>query len=401
MSKNVAFTICAKNYLAQALTLRQSYKRHNHTDFYIFLSDRSDAENLSDVVLLDEEWIPDWEVMAFKYNVIEFSTSIKPFCINYLFDKGYEEVMYLDPDIYVCNGLNVVFRELVDYSVVLTPHRCFIHSLSDSYIDEQMISGVGIYNLGFILIKNNRIGRDIVEWWKEKLRTQCYNDLSSGLFVDQKWMDFIPGFYPKEVLISNHLGMNVATWNLNERLVSNQDGKWIVKDISGEMSYDLLFFHFSGFSPSKPEQLDKRLPQTDLSHFQELRALVDEYRRSELDNQYEYYSKLRYSFNYYSDKTRVDDLHRKLYLNVVKERQTKDSPFDTNGYVYQYFYTRGFLTGNTRIPLTQLFKRLSGKDKVQKAFILVLYFFGFTKYKKLLKHLKDYCTVDYMNHLLK
>ena len=38
--KNVAFTICAKNYLAQAITLKKSFEQHNpESDFFIYLAD--------------------------------------------------------------------------------------------------------------------------------------------------------------------------------------------------------------------------------------------------------------------------------------------------------------------------------------------------------------------------
>ena len=87
MSKNCIFTICAKNYLAQALTLKESVRsKEPNTDFYLFLSDASSNE-VSDIQLelLDDAWIPGWKQMAFKYDVIEFSTAIKPFCFNKLF----------------------------------------------------------------------------------------------------------------------------------------------------------------------------------------------------------------------------------------------------------------------------------------------------------------------------
>ena len=81
---NCAFTICAKNYLAQALTLRESFLKHNPSlNFFIFLADKIDGvEDVDGVVALDKSWIPDWVNMAFKYDVIEFNTSIKPFCFG-------------------------------------------------------------------------------------------------------------------------------------------------------------------------------------------------------------------------------------------------------------------------------------------------------------------------------
>ena len=72
---NCAFTICAKNYLAQALTLRESFLKHNPSlNFFIFLADKIDGvEDVDGVVALDKSWIPDWVNMAFKYDVIEFN----------------------------------------------------------------------------------------------------------------------------------------------------------------------------------------------------------------------------------------------------------------------------------------------------------------------------------------
>ena len=64
MKKNVAFTICAKNYLAQALTLKKSFHKHNlDCDFFIFLSDDPIGleSELGEIVLLDDSWLPNWK----------------------------------------------------------------------------------------------------------------------------------------------------------------------------------------------------------------------------------------------------------------------------------------------------------------------------------------------------
>ena len=72
MSTNCIFTICSKNYLAQALTLKESAQKHEtDTDFFIFLADLG-TEDIKEIEYepLDESWIPSWKEMAFKYNVI-------------------------------------------------------------------------------------------------------------------------------------------------------------------------------------------------------------------------------------------------------------------------------------------------------------------------------------------
>ena len=135
---NCAFTICAKNYLAQALTLRESFLKHNPSlNFFIFLADKIDGvEDVDGVVALDKSWIPDWVNMAFKYDVIEFNTSINPFCFGKLFKEGYEKVIYLDPDIYVTRPLDYIYECLNNKSVVLTPHYCDIEEHFDGAVSE-------------------------------------------------------------------------------------------------------------------------------------------------------------------------------------------------------------------------------------------------------------------------
>jgi lipopolysaccharide biosynthesis glycosyltransferase len=217
MNRNVAFTICAKNYLAQAFTLKESFEIHNpNCDFFIFLSD--DSEGIADsVITLEDSWIPDWKKMAFKYNVIEFSTSVKPFCFKKLFQENYDKIIYLDPDIYVTNPLDEIFDFLENKTIVLTPHYCNIQTEYTGSITEEEILFVGIYNLGFTAIKNNLIGLKIIDWWMNRLSNKCYADKIDALHVDQKWMDFIPAFFPNDVLITHHMGINPAIWNLHER----------------------------------------------------------------------------------------------------------------------------------------------------------------------------------------
>ena len=173
---NVIFTICAKNYLAQAYSLAESLKLHEaNTDFFIIVSDFEDNIILNNEYthlspkILTEINIDD---LAFKYNVIEFSTAIKPFFINHFFNKNYEKVVYLDPDMYIYNNLNIIYNNLNKYDFIITPHirKPYIHFQGST--SEEEILFVGIYNLGFFAINNSQNGIDFTKWWKEKLKDQ-------------------------------------------------------------------------------------------------------------------------------------------------------------------------------------------------------------------------------------
>ena len=50
----------------------------------------------------------------------------------------------------------------------------------------------GIYNLGFLGVRNGPVGSDFADWWAERLRHFCFDRLEAGLFTDQKWINHVP-----------------------------------------------------------------------------------------------------------------------------------------------------------------------------------------------------------------
>ena len=89
MKSKAVFTISAKNYLSQAITLGHSIKENSPgTEFYILLADVMTDEVMAltkefTVFTFAELGIASSEDMAFKYDVIEFNTSTKPFFFDY------------------------------------------------------------------------------------------------------------------------------------------------------------------------------------------------------------------------------------------------------------------------------------------------------------------------------
>ncbi|WP_431243070.1 hypothetical protein ACQ9BO_26120 [Flavobacterium sp. P21] len=331
MNKNVAFTICAKNYLAQAYTLKQSFKTFNpDCDFFIFLSDDSKdvKEEENNLILLDDSWIPKWKQMAFKYNVIEFSTSIKPFCFKKLFAQEYEKVIYLDPDIYVTHSLDEIYHSLNEKSIILTPHYCNIQTEYTGSITEEEILFVGIYNLGFTAISNNSIGNKIVSWWMNRLANKCYADKIDALHVDQKWMDFIPAFFPDDTLVSHHMGMNPAIWNLHEReLIIDSKNNYQIKNLESNITFPLLFFHFSGFDPFKPTLINRRHPKYNTGVYPSYIPLFESYVNDVYKNGYNKYSKMAYSFNSFENGENVIALQRRIFRKLENDFSDIENPF--------------------------------------------------------------------------
>lgn len=396
MSKKSIFTICAKNYVAQALTLRESVSMHNpDVDMFIFLADvKTDDVSQLDVITLDDSWIKDWRNMAFKYNVIEFSTSIKPFCFNKLFNEGYEKVIYLDPDIFVTDSLSDIYDSLNKYSMVITPHYNHIEKEYTGAVPEEELLFVGIYNLGFGAIKNNDIGRQIVQWWQNRLFDKCFADKEDALHVDQRWIDFLPGFFPDDILISHHPGINIAIWNLHERELTIKNDQYIIEDVITKQSYPLLFFHFSGFDPYNRTVINRRHPKFNINVFPSFIPIINSYSDFVNNNNYNFFSKLKYSFNNFDNGDVIIPLHRRLFRIFIDSYVVNFNPFATENLFYQILKSKNLILKNNKVDYNLGIVKdkkvnVSAIDKIFnrliKIFILI---FGVERYFFLIKYVR-------------
>ncbi len=402
MKENVAFTICSKNYLAQAFTLKESFLKYNSDkDFYIFLADKIDetVNRFDEVVQLSTDFIPKWEEMAFKYNVIEFNTSIKPFCINKLFHDGYEKVIYLDPDIYVTDSLDYVFNLLEEKDFVLTPHYTHLKYNYNGVVPENTILRVGIFNLGFCAVKNSKVGKEITSWWMKKLADWCYDDGKMGVFVDQKWLALLPGFYIDEICILKDPGVNAAIWNLHERELSIEDGKYFITDIVNGIKSPLLFYHFSGFDPYTENYINRRHPDFNVKNFPSFKPIIDEYRKLEYENGYDYYSQLTYSFGCFADGTVILPINRGVYKSI---EANFSHPF-TNEELKLFFRKNHLLSSKKNLYI----EKYQGKDKETKGqkivsvFRFALKVFGVDKFNALLGALQTISSYHHQDYLYK
>ena len=89
--------------------------------------------------------------------------------------------------------------------------------------NEQDILIAGAYNLGFLGLRAGAAATFVLDWWAERLETDCIVDPERGFFVDQRWMDLVPGMVGDVHLIRDP-GFNVAYWNLPARTVAERDG---------------------------------------------------------------------------------------------------------------------------------------------------------------------------------
>jgi glycosyltransferase involved in cell wall biosynthesis len=317
-ARAVYITICSCNYLGHALTLRSSFlEQHPGADFRIVLADEPDGDvkaMLEGVAYIEgrDIGIPTYFDMAFRYNIVEFNTAIKPASILHMFrTTGCDRVYYIDPDIYALQPWTHI-AELMDRgaSAVVTPH--ITAPLEDKLDpDDFRIMRTGIYNLGFIAFRNTPQSIAFIEWWGRKMLKDCRTDLAEGIFQDQKYIDLITCFVD-DVGVLRHPGYNIAYWNLPHREVERRDGVWTA---NGD---PIHFFHFSGVTPDNKKVFSKhqnRYPSTDVLGV--LRDLVFEYTGKVEANAHARFKKVPYRYGFLTDGTPVTQDMRSIHAREV------------------------------------------------------------------------------------
>ena len=145
-------------------------------------------------ISIRELGLPQFDRFVFQYTILELNTAIKPWVIAALFERGYERVIYFDPDIKLYGSVDAILARLEHADIVLTPH--LTGALDDGkHPSELTILQSGSYNLGFIALRASDETRRFVAWWQGKLLRDCVVDIPRGLFTDQKWIDLVPGMY--------------------------------------------------------------------------------------------------------------------------------------------------------------------------------------------------------------
>src|SRR5215216_6680971 len=324
-------TIIAKNYVAHARVLAQSYMEH-HPEGTCHVLAIDDTEGYIDASLEPFELvtpaqlgIDDYEHMAAIYDVLELSTAVKPWLLRYLLDeRGLERVAYLDPDIRLYDRLDEIERLTGEHGLVLIPHITSPLPRDGKRPSEADILISGTYNLGFISLERSPSKDDLLDWWSERLKTDCVVAPDVGYFVDQRWMDFVHGVMP-DFYVLRDPSYNVAYWNLHGRELTYHKGRYYVD------GRPLRFFHFSGFDPDHRKRLSKHQTRIEVRRGSALARACNAYADELLAHGYRKAKNWPYTYGVLPNGVTLDSGMHRLYRKGEEEGAPRQSIFTSEG----------------------------------------------------------------------
>jgi len=320
-------TVILKNYLAYARCLTESFLAQvPNGRVYVLLVDQIDgyfdpAREKFTCITVAELGIPGFESLAFRYTVVELSTAVKPFFLEYLFRHyGMSKLCFFDPDIIIYSSLAYLADSLDTANILLTPHLSGF--LDDEHRPNELnILQAGAYNLGFIALANNDQIERFLKWWQRKLILYSASDIAQGLFTDQRWIDLVPTLF-EGVQIIHDAGYNVAYWNLSHRKIELQQGEFRVN------GGPLAFFHFSGYTPDRENSVSRHQNRFEMSDVGEAKTLFYDYATRLRQAGYDQIKSWPYAFGYFSDGISIPDFARSLYRETSAATARWPDPFN-------------------------------------------------------------------------
>ncbi|MBR7798710.1 glycosyltransferase family 4 protein [Undibacterium fentianense] len=278
--------------------------------------------NLYEPCWVDELPLPNKNAFLFRYGIMELNTAAKPYMFSQLRKKGYQRIIYIDPDILVLDRLVDVERLLDEgAAAVVTPH--LTAPLNDDFAPSELeIMRAGSFNLGFLALGNQAESDAFIQWWEQKLEFGAVSDPSRGLFTDQKWVDLAPGMFGKFAILRDP-GYNIAYWNLAHRNVTEINGRYFAN------GKPIRFFHFSGFDPLNPKPFSKHQNRFNLDTIGDAKKLALIYAEKVKNQGLVEARKCRYAFGEFSDGTPIPNALRVLYREDSEVRfQAGENPFE-------------------------------------------------------------------------
>ncbi len=243
------------NYLARALTMYRSLRRHcPEAVLWALCFDNASAATLAKlgdpalrpIVATDFERGDNLLVAAQAgRSRVEYYFTCSPSWPLYLLrEHGMDELTYVDADYLFFADPAVLWSEMSDASLGIIGHR----------FPPELISreAYGRYNVGIIAIRNDQRAGDVLAWWRQRCIEWCYDRLEEDRYNDQKYLDTAVELFDG-IRVLESKGIGVAPWNwMNYSFGQSPQGP----TVDGE---PLIAYHYHGLRLYGSHLYDARL----------------------------------------------------------------------------------------------------------------------------------------------
>lgn len=256
---------CTTNYVPYALIALQTCKKNSpEVQAHLFVADGTRdvviklnaAKEFFDFELnifipddisqdLQDSYLPCFNY----YNAFEVSNVAKYVGLKHVITEyPNSRCIYIDTDVCFYGDIVNVLEQEVTSPIILSSHQ-FCPS-TDDVESEYLLHGW--INSGFSVFD----GRDfrvhkVLDWLIHRIARRGYLATQYGLSGDQPWLSGVPFIFSDLTQVTKHDGINVAYWNIAERLLEEKDGELLCN------GKKLIFFHFSGFVGAPRNRLSK------------------------------------------------------------------------------------------------------------------------------------------------
>ena len=243
--KSKAFcTVISSSHYSYAISLRDSIRRFdNSVELFVLITDANPEEDSIDLSFIFIDDLKEYSILEkllnkYSLNSDSFRWSMKSILLLYLLEKRqFDQVFFVDPDVYFFSDFKFLYNELYDRSFLLSPHWGSMDPFSN-YNGFTQHFGHGVFNGGFLGVTKK--GIDTLKWWAEMCFFSCSRKSISPFYVDQIYLHAFPVRNPDTKILS-HKGCNVAIWNQEEcRRIVSDSGEVLINGV-----YPIVFVHFS------------------------------------------------------------------------------------------------------------------------------------------------------------
>ncbi|WP_332632288.1 hypothetical protein [Halalkalibacter flavus] len=320
-------TVAIASHLHKTRILAQSIKKHmNNCKVVVCLIEEAIPQEFhkchffDEIVLAKDLGFENFYKFIFQYDMYEGTLACKPQLMKYLLSEYPKEdyFIFMNSEMKVYESFNDLIKLLKQHPIIFTPHLIYFPEDINEDLPKWH-NKYGLFNSSFLAVKRHQKAKEFLSWWERRCNRSCYIDHNKGLFLDQKWLDFAPCYYP--IYSLDHPGYNVAFWNLDERRIyKNSSNKYL---FNGQK---LCCFNFTDYNSHLIDKINKLIPEEK----ELLNDLILEYQEElQLDENKNVAAK-DWDYNYYQSGEFIDKKLRGKYRHSHLLQDQFPDPFQMN-----------------------------------------------------------------------